>query len=78
MILQIDKEKFNAWLSSHEKLSEHSPHHIVIEHYFNEILIKGTIQHFLSLVSTLEQTEAYKNGVLVSELLENEFSAFKP
>jgi hypothetical protein len=57
-------------------LSEKSLHHIVVERYFNEVLIQGIYQSVLSSISSLEQTNAYENGVLISELLESEVSAF--
>lgn len=76
MTLGIKKEQFDNWLSSHEVLSSDSPHHLVVEHYFNEVLIQGVYNSVISSVSQLEQTDAYENGTLISELLENEVSAF--
>lgn len=71
MNLTIDKEKFQLWMKESGIKDNETPNQIT-ERYFNEVLVGGIYKNIIQLVQQLEQTEAYENGVSISELLENQ------
>ena len=71
MELQIKKKGFQAWMMQ-SGINPHEETSKIVERYFNEVLVVGVYNNMIELVSQLEQTDAYENGVSMSELLENE------
>lgn len=71
MELEIKKKGFQVWMME-SGINPMAPVETIVERYFNEVLCIGVFNNMIELVQQLEQTDAYENGVSMSELLENE------